>query len=88
MTLYQLPPVLDLAISRDVARELREHADLDPGLQIDASQVDRLYTPGAQVLLSALQTFPGIHVTNPSEAFVTAADDLGLWTMIAERVTQ
>lgn len=88
MTLYQLPSVLDLGCARDLARELREHAVGDPGLEIDASQVDRLYTPGAQVLLSALLTFPGIRIAHPSEAFVTAADDLGLWTMIAERVTQ
>ena len=85
---YLLPSALDLAGSRDLALELRAHAAQDPGLTIDASQVERLHTPGAQVLLSALLTHPGIRVANPSEAFVTAADDLGLWTMIAERVTQ
>jgi anti-anti-sigma regulatory factor len=53
---------------------------------IDASAVDRLSTPCVQILLSAVQHMEqhGISfvIRSPSDAFVTAFDDLGLFSYL------
>ncbi|HEX6959355.1 MAG TPA: STAS domain-containing protein [Ferrovibrio sp.] len=58
-----------------------------PGkVEIDASAVDRLSTPCVQILLSAAQHMEqqGIPfvIKAPSDAFVSAFDDLGLFSFL------
>lgn len=75
------PDILDLAAARDLLERLR--AGLTAGVcRIDASEVQRLSTPCAQVLFAAgvesERLGRPLRISNPSEAFETAINDLGL----------
>lgn len=73
-----LSPVLDLAAAETLLALLRERLANDVELRIDASKVETLTFPCAQVLVSALRSHSDVSIENPSEAFSTAYRDLGL----------
>jgi two-component system chemotaxis response regulator CheY len=73
-----LPPVLDLSAAETLLAMLREKLASDTELRIDASKVETMTFPCAQVLVSALRSHAEISVEQPSEAFSTAFRDLGL----------
>ncbi|MCG8695927.1 MAG: STAS domain-containing protein [Minwuiales bacterium] len=79
---------LDLAAATPLKDGLAEAMAKDPGVIVDASSVERLTTPCAQVLVaSALMLSKlggGLIVRNPSEAFVSAFSDLGLNAVILQ----
>lgn len=73
-----LPVVLDLGAAETLLAMLREKLATDSELRIDASRVETLTFPCAQVLVSALRSHGEISVEQPSEAFSGAFCDLGL----------
>lgn len=73
-----LPVVLDLGAAETLLAMLREKLATDSELRIDASRVETLTFPCAQVLVSALRSHGEISVEQPSEAFSGAFSDLGL----------
>lgn len=73
-----LPPILDLATAETLLAMLREKLANDTELRIDASKVETLTFPCAQVLVSALRSHAEISIEQPSEAFSGAFRDLGL----------
>jgi two-component system chemotaxis response regulator CheY len=73
-----LPSVLDLSAAETLLAMLREKLANDAELRIDASRVETMTFPCAQVLVSALRSHAEVSVEQPSEAFSTAFRDLGL----------
>jgi two-component system, chemotaxis family, chemotaxis protein CheY len=74
----RLPPTLDLAAAEDFLATMRARAVGDLALELDASGVEVVTLPCAQIILSAANTNRNLSVRRPSEAFVKAFVDLGL----------
>lgn len=77
---------MDLRAAEPLLHSLHEMMAQGGKVVIDASPVERLSTPCVQILLSAAQHMEqhGIPfvVKSPSDAFVTAFDDLGLFSFL------
>ena len=80
---------LDLVAAATLKERLVEAVDGDVAVVIDASSVERLTTPCAQVLVAAVQSLTGqdksLTLRNPSEAFVEAVSDLGLDAVLQQK---
>jgi two-component system, chemotaxis family, chemotaxis protein CheY len=74
----RLPPTLDLAAAEDFLATMRARAVGDLPLDLDASRVEVITLPCAQIILSAANMNSNLSVRRPSEAFVKAFVDLGL----------
>ena len=79
--LNRLPQVLDLTQAQNLRDTMAARLS-DGSVVLDASAVERMSTPCAQVLLAAGRSagFAGtsFQITNPSEVFRAALADLGL----------
>ena len=73
-----LPAILDLAAAEGFRETLLQGMSDERPLCLDASAVDMLTVPCIQVLLSACSHRGGIAIENPSAAFTSAFDDLGI----------
>jgi two-component system, chemotaxis family, chemotaxis protein CheY len=76
-TRLKLPAVLDLSAAAALLDSLQCQLRGQAPLRIDASGVETLTLPCVQVLLAALRSHDRIRVEDPSEAFVSALEDLG-----------
>src|SRR5215510_7383475 len=74
----KLPPTLDLAAAEEFLATMRAKAVGDLSLELDASRVEVITLPCAQIILSAANGNRNLAVRQPSEAFVKAFVDLGL----------
>jgi two-component system, chemotaxis family, chemotaxis protein CheY len=74
----RLPPTLDLAAAEEFLATMRARAVGDLPLDLDASHVEVITLPCAQIILSAANGNRNLSVRRPSEAFVKAFVDLGL----------
>jgi two-component system chemotaxis response regulator CheY len=74
----RLPPALDLAAAEEFLATMRARAVGDLPLDLDASGVEVITLPCAQIILSAANGNRNLSVRSPSEAFVKAFVDLGL----------
>jgi hypothetical protein len=74
----RLAPTLDLAAAEEFLATMRARAVGDLPLELDASRVEVITLPGAQIILSAANGNRNLSVRRPSEAFVKAFVDLGL----------
>ncbi len=87
-----LPEILDLAAAEGLCASLQQRMIEEQPLSIDASLVETLTVPCVQVLLSAQSYRRGISVENPSAAFISAFEDLGIdmtWSQVTgEQATQ
>ena len=83
-----LSPVLDITASEPLRDSLLEASASGRKVVIDASAVERLSTPCIQVILAAGRSFKeqGLEYSlfSPSETFVSAFDDLGLFAALME----
>lgn len=81
---------LDLVAAAALKERLLEAVDGDAAVVIDASSVERLTTPCAQVLVAAVHALAGqdksLILKTPSEAFVSAFADLGLEAVLQQRM--
>jgi two-component system chemotaxis response regulator CheY len=76
-----LPEILDLAAAEGLRASLRQRVSEERPLGVDASAVETLMLPCVQVLLAAQSYRAGISIENPSAAFTSAFEDLGIdWT--------
>ncbi|WP_298723103.1 STAS domain-containing protein [uncultured Ferrovibrio sp.] len=77
---------MDLRAAEPLLHSFHEIMAQGGKVVIDASAVDRLSTPCVQILLSAAQHMEqnGISfvIKSPSDSFVTAFDDLGLFSYL------
>ena len=73
-----LPEILDLAAAEGLCVSLQQRVTEERPLDIDASLVETLTVPCVQVLLSAQSYRGGIAIENPSLAFTSAFEDLGI----------
>jgi two-component system, chemotaxis family, chemotaxis protein CheY len=73
----KLPVVLDLAAAERLLNNVRSLV-AEPHPRIDASQVETLTLPCVQVLLAAQRSGAHLTIENPSAAFISAVEDLGL----------
>ncbi|MFN4312373.1 MAG: STAS domain-containing protein [Ferrovibrio sp.] len=77
---------MDLRTAEPLLHSFHEIMASGGKVVIDASAVERLSTPCVQILLSAVQHMEqhGIPfiVKSPSDAFVSAFDDLGLFSFL------
>src|SRR5690349_12984442 len=73
-----LPPALDLAAAVEFLAIIRAKAVGDLPLELDASRVEVITLPCAQIILSAVGSHSQLAIRRPSEAFVKAFVHLGL----------
>jgi two-component system, chemotaxis family, chemotaxis protein CheY len=73
-----LPPTLDLAAAEEFLATIRAKAVGDLPLELDASRVEVITLPCAQIILSAAGSHSQLAIRRPSESFVKAFVDLGL----------
>ena len=77
----KLPTVLDLAAADGFLDMLRDKAEQDLPLRLDASGVETLTLPCIQIILAIIKSHDRISIANPSIEFAAAFNDLGLdWT--------
>lgn len=74
----KLPSTLDLAAAEDFLATLRAKALGDLPLELDASGVEVITLPCAQIILAAANSHSGLSIRRPSAAFVKSLGDLGL----------
>lgn len=77
---------MDIRAAEPLLHAMQEAAGSGAKVVVDASVVDRLSTPCVQVLLSGLQQMeeagtPFV-IKSPTDAFVSAFDDLGLFSYL------
>jgi two-component system chemotaxis response regulator CheY len=73
-----LPPTLDLAAAEEFLATIRAKVVGDLPLELDASRVEVITLPCAQIILSAAGSHSQLSIRRPSESFVKAFVDLGL----------
>ena len=73
-----LQEILDLAAAEGLCVSLQQRVSEERPLGIDASLVETLTVPCIQVLLSAQAYRGGISIENPTAAFTSALEDLGI----------
>jgi two-component system, chemotaxis family, chemotaxis protein CheY len=74
----KLQPVLDLTAGQALLDELKGKLASGGPLCIDASGVEVMSLPGAQIVLAAIRTKSKVSVVAPSQAFVSAFTDHGI----------
>jgi len=74
----KLPATLDLAAAEDFLATMRARAVGELALELDASGVEVITLPCAQIIVSAVNTHNHLSIKRPSEAFAKAFGDLGL----------
>jgi two-component system, chemotaxis family, chemotaxis protein CheY len=74
----KLPPTLDLAAADEFLATVRARAVGDLPLELDASHVEVITLPCAQIILAAASSHSQLSIRRPSESFVKAFVDLGL----------
>ncbi len=74
----KLQPVLDLTAGQALLDELKGKLASGGPLCIDASGVEVMSLPGAQIVLAAIRTKSKVSVIAPSQAFVSAFTDHGI----------
>jgi anti-anti-sigma regulatory factor len=87
MTELALPSVLDAAAASDLTPAVRDAAAAGD-LRIDAQAVDRIATPGIQLLLAAARAVRAdgrvFEIANPTPALATALRLAGVSHLIEE----
>jgi two-component system chemotaxis response regulator CheY len=76
-TVLKLPEILDLTAAESFLETVRQHAGATT-LCMDASDVRTLTVPCVQILLATARSHAAMSVTQPSDAFVGAFEDLGI----------
>ena len=74
----KLPSTLDLAAAEEFLASVRARAVGDLPLELDASGVEVITLPCAQIILSAAGSHRQLAIRRPSDSFVKAFVDLGL----------
>ena len=82
----KLAATMDLRAAEPLLQSVQESLGMGGKVVVDAAAVDRLSTPCVQVLIAALQHMeqngtPFV-IKSPSDAFVSAFDDLGLFSFL------
>lgn len=83
----KLANVLDIAAAPPLRDALIGAMSSDAPFKVDAAAVERISTPCVQVILAAAKAMEQSNreftLFGPSDAFVTAFDDLGLFPVIS-----
>ena len=81
----KLPAVLDLAAAESFIDTMRERLRAGSPVLLDASGVETLTVPCIQIILAARNSSERMSVSQPSEAFIAAFENLGLdWTGLCQ----
>ena len=83
--MIKLPALLNHEVAFSVLTAVKNAAAAGADVCIDASDVDRLHTPVAQILVAAAKSCD-LAIRAPSEEFVAACTDLGIWSLLSERI--
>lgn len=73
-----LPEILDLAAAEHFLELMQHNVNGEGPLCLDASAVETLTLPCMQIILAATRTHDAMSIKNPSEAFTSAFEDLGI----------
>lgn len=73
-----LPAVLDLAAAEGFLTSMRQRVSDERPLCIDAAAVETLTLPCIQIIMAARSCHGQISIENPSVAFATAFEDIGI----------
>lgn len=81
-----LPEILDLGAAENFLELVRQRVNGEGPLRLDASAVGALTMPCIQIILAAARSSETITIANPSMAFVSAFEDLGIdWMQHLDR---
>lgn len=79
---FELPEKIDVTVIEEVYSSLNNIISSDKKIILDASKVEKITTPGVQLLLSAARSMGdnsgNFCINNPSENFINVFSDLGL----------
>jgi len=77
-----LPTIMDIGVCANLQTAMMEQASIGGMLDVDASGIERISTPGVQLLLCAIRNVASdsAHVTlaSASPVLLQAVEDLGL----------
>ena len=76
-TLFKLPEILDLTAAEGFLELVRQHSAAKT-LCMDASAVRTLTVPCVQIILAAARSHEAMSITEPSAAFISTFEDLGI----------
>jgi len=83
---FRLPAVIDIAGAAELRQTLLTRIDVGALSSIDAAAVERITTPGVQLLIAAARSCERLgqpfHLSHASEAVTAAFADLGLETFL------
>jgi two-component system, chemotaxis family, chemotaxis protein CheY len=74
----KLPEILDLSAADGFLDLMRHHVNGVVPVRIDASEVETITIPCIQIILSAALSREAVTIINPSVAFISAFEDLGI----------
>lgn len=84
----ELAPVLDILTAEPLREILKESVVIGGRLDIDAGRVERMSTPCIQVIIAGTQALAAkgveFKVVKPTEAFMNAFYELGLFHVVAD----
>lgn len=82
-TVVGLQSILDIRVADALKQTFLEAVEAGKPVTIDATMVERIFTPCIQVILAATEAFDAKEIEfsfkTPTEAFVSAFDELGLF---------
>lgn len=78
VAVFKLPAVLDFAAAEGFLETMRQQVQMAPKLRLDASAVENLTLPCAQVILATLHSQAEVMIQSPSQAFLDAFADLAI----------
>jgi anti-anti-sigma regulatory factor len=85
---YNLPSRVDISCAVDVYKEINEAVSDNKNITFSASNVERITTPGIQLLISAANTIKAkggtFLVSWPSDIFKETLSDLGFSNQLKE----
>lgn len=75
---YALPPILDITSVSSVYQSLRDTLTLDTHQILDVGGLERITTPGLQLLIAIQKEFPLVTLSQSSPAIVGACTKAGI----------
>ena len=84
---FKLPAQVDIASAAQVCNEVKSSC-MGNDIAFDASAVDRITTPGVQLLIAASSAAKNrggaLHISNPTKEFSNIVSDLGFSNQLKE----
>ena len=75
---FTLPPILDITSVSSVYQELRDTLTVDTHQSLETSSLERITTPGLQLLIAMKKEFPLVTLSQSSPIIVSICTQAGI----------